>query len=172
MSAKAELFFLICLTSQRSGRPPDLWHSRRWAEHIPMIRKEKPSTEGTHGTACHPATAGLRTSLTHTVAQSLLFWTTSPSILWALALIKACPWKGVRYTRLTMWQHNLDYCKGSTAFNLSPKILWNFFESDYFKQQEQQEHSMIRTSKRPQSLKWENTRQPLSVDADLSNAGL
>ncbi len=66
-------FFLICLTSQRSGRPPDLWHSTRSAEHIRMIRKEKPGTAGTHGTACHTATAGLRTSLTHAVAPSLLF---------------------------------------------------------------------------------------------------
>lgn len=79
MSAKAgPLFFfffflfLICLTSQRSGCPPDLWHSRRSAEHIPVIRKEKPGAAGTHGSACHTATAGLRTSLSHAVAKSLL----------------------------------------------------------------------------------------------------
>lgn len=109
VSAKAGLFyFLICLASQRSERPSDLWHSRRSAEHIPMIRKEKPSTARTHGTACH--TAGLHTSLSHIAAQSLLFRTTSPSILWALAMKKACPWG---YMWLTMWQQNLDYCRGS-----------------------------------------------------------
>lgn len=112
VSAKAGLFyFLICLTSQRSERPSDLWHSRRSAEHIPMIRKEKPSTARTHGTACH--TAGLHTSLSHIAAQSLLFRTTSPSILWALAMKKACPWGNMW---LTMWQQNLDYCRGSKYY--------------------------------------------------------
>lgn len=43
-SAKAGfLFFLICLTSQRSEQPADLWQSRRPAKHIPMIRKAKHS---------------------------------------------------------------------------------------------------------------------------------
>lgn len=63
-SSTVSFVFLICLTSQRSGRPPDLCHSRRSAEHIPMIRKEKPST------ARHRATAGLCNSLTHAVTQS------------------------------------------------------------------------------------------------------
>lgn len=150
MSAKAGLFFLICLTSQRSGRLPDLWHPRPMAEHISVIRKEKPSTVGTHGTACHTATAGLRTSLSHTVAQSLLFRTTSPSILRALALIKACPWWERGYTRLTMWWQNPDYCRGSTAFNLYPKLLLNFFPSDYSTAVMQWEYTTIKTVKWPE----------------------
>lgn len=83
--ATFSFFVLICLTSQRSGRPPDLWHCRRSAEHIPVIRKEKPGAAGTHGSVCHTATAGLRASLSHAVAKSLLYQTTCPSILWALA---------------------------------------------------------------------------------------
>lgn len=109
VSAKAGLlfFFLICLTSPRSERPYDLWHWRGSAEHIPVIRKEKPSTTGTHGTACYTATAGLHTSLSHALAQSFLFRTTSSSILWALAKIKACPWWGIGYMWITMWQQTI-----------------------------------------------------------------
>lgn len=67
MSSKAGQFNLI--SSQRSGRPPDLWHLRQTAEDIQMIRKEKPGTAWTRGTACHTATAALRASLTQAAAQ-------------------------------------------------------------------------------------------------------
>ena len=49
-----------------------------------LIRKEKPRSAGTQGAVCYTATAGLHTSLSHTVALSLLFPTTLPSMLLAI----------------------------------------------------------------------------------------
>ena len=100
---------LICLTSQRSGHPRDLWHSRRSAEHIPMIRKEKPSAARTHVTACHTATAGLRTSLSHAVAPEL----TVPNYVsqHPLGFSADKSLSLMANTRLTMWWQNVDNCR-------------------------------------------------------------
>lgn len=159
MSAKAGLFFfLICLTSQGSGRPPDLWHLRQSAERIQMIRKEKPSTAGPHGTA-HSYSWSSH-FMNSRCSPELTVPTTSPSMLLGFITDKSLSFIHTAYN--VTEAHNLDYCRGSSAFNLYPEIELSFFPSDCL-----QFASGSTTQKQYNYLKQGTTSQPLLNYSDL-----